>query len=78
MEEHGRRVIEIELASHLRGGGLHALDVTAHRSLQVDLVDEVHEQGSRPGRLIDTILCEGINQNGEPVIRFESKVMEFA
>lgn len=36
------------------------------------------EQGSRPGRLIDTILCEGINQNGEPVIRFESKVMEFA
>ncbi|MCV3738054.1 MaoC family dehydratase [Rhizobium sp. TRM96647] len=39
---------------------------------------ETREQASRPGRLIDTILCEGVNQNGEPVIRFESTVMEFA
>lgn len=33
---------------------------------------------SRPGRLINTILCAGANQHGEPVIRFESTVLEFA
>ncbi len=38
---------------------------------------ETREQPSRPDRLIDTILCEGSNQHGEPVIRFESSVMEF-
>lgn len=32
---------------------------------------------TRPGRLINTILCEGTNQHGEPVIRFESTVLEF-
>ncbi len=32
---------------------------------------------SRPGWRINTILCEGENQHGEPVIRFESKVIEF-
>lgn len=35
------------------------------------------ELASRPGRLINTILCAGRNQNGEPVIRFESTVLEF-
>lgn len=38
---------------------------------------DTREQASRPDRLLDTILCEGINQHGEPVIRFESSVMEF-
>jgi acyl dehydratase len=33
---------------------------------------------SRPGWRINTILCEGENQNGEAVIRFVSKVIEFA
>ncbi len=32
---------------------------------------------SRPGWRINSILCEGENQHGEPVIRFESKVIEF-
>jgi acyl dehydratase len=32
---------------------------------------------SRPGRLVNTILCAGKNQNDEPVIRFESTVLEF-
>jgi len=32
---------------------------------------------SRPGTLMNTILCEGDNQNGETVIRFESSVLEF-
>ena len=32
---------------------------------------------SRPGWRINTIFCEGENQNGEVVIRFESKVIEF-
>ncbi|WP_018236600.1 MaoC family dehydratase [Ensifer sp. BR816] len=32
---------------------------------------------SRPGWRINAILCEGENQHGEPVIRFESKVIEF-
>lgn len=35
------------------------------------------ELASRPGRLVDTILCTGRNQHGEPVIRFESTVLEF-
>ena len=47
MEQNGRRVVEIEVASHLGGGRLDAVDVTAHRPLQVDLVDEVHQQRSR-------------------------------
>ena len=32
---------------------------------------------SRPGRILDTILCAGTNQHGEPVVRFESNVIEF-
>ncbi|ANL35235.1 MaoC family dehydratase [Rhizobium phaseoli] len=32
---------------------------------------------SRPGWHLNTILCEGINQNGDPVMRFESGVLEF-
>lgn len=32
---------------------------------------------SRPGRIMNTILCEGVNQSGTPVIRFESDVLEF-
>lgn len=32
---------------------------------------------SRPGWIIDTILCEGENQDGIPVIVFESAVLEF-
>lgn len=32
---------------------------------------------SRTDRLLNTILCAGRNQNGEPVIRFESTVLEF-
>lgn len=35
------------------------------------------ELASRAGRVINTILCAGKNQNGEPVIRFESTVLEF-
>lgn len=35
------------------------------------------ELASRPGTLMNSILCEGDNQNGEPVIRFESSVLEF-
>jgi len=35
------------------------------------------ELASRPGRLVNTILCAGNNQNGEPVIRSESTVLEF-
>ena len=35
------------------------------------------ELASRPGRLITTMLCAGRNQNSEPVIRFESTVLEF-
>ncbi|ARO31106.1 MaoC-like dehydratase protein [Rhizobium sp. NXC14] len=32
---------------------------------------------SRPGWHLNTILCEGVNQNGDPVMRFESGVLEF-
>lgn len=32
---------------------------------------------SRPGRIMNTILCEGANQDGATVIRFESDVLEF-
>ncbi|MBY5538606.1 MaoC family dehydratase [Rhizobium leguminosarum] len=32
---------------------------------------------SRPGWHLNTILCEGVNQNGDAVIRFESSVLEF-
>ena len=49
MEQNGRRVVEVEVASHLGGGRLDTVDVTAHRPLQVDLVDEIHEQWSRAG-----------------------------
>ncbi|WP_439624477.1 MaoC family dehydratase [Shinella sp.] len=35
------------------------------------------ELTSRAGRLVNTILCAGKNQHGEPVIRFESTVLEF-
>lgn len=33
---------------------------------------------SRPGWILNSILCEGENQNGIPVVRFESTVLEFA
>lgn len=32
---------------------------------------------SRAGWTLNTILCDGINQHGVPVIRFESAVLEF-
>jgi acyl dehydratase len=32
---------------------------------------------SRPGKITNTILCEGANQSGTLVIRFESDVLEF-
>ncbi len=32
---------------------------------------------SRPGWLLNTMLNEGVNQDGAPVIRFESSVLEF-
>ncbi|QND47776.1 MaoC family dehydratase [Rhizobium lusitanum] len=32
---------------------------------------------SRPGWTLNTILCDGTNQHGVPVIRFESTVLEF-
>lgn len=32
---------------------------------------------SKPGWHLNTIFCEGINQDGIPVIRFESTVLEF-
>lgn len=32
---------------------------------------------SRPGWIMNTILCEGANQNGDLVVRFESTVLEF-
>lgn len=33
---------------------------------------------SRPGLLLNTTLNEGVNQHGQPVVSFESKVLEFA
>ncbi|OHV82540.1 dehydratase [Ensifer sp. LCM 4579] len=38
---------------------------------------EARALASRPGWKINTLLCEGENQHGEAVIRFESKVIEF-
>ncbi|APG85274.1 MaoC domain-containing protein [Sinorhizobium americanum CCGM7] len=38
---------------------------------------EARALDSRPGWRLNTILCEGENQQAEPVIRFESKVIEF-
>lgn len=38
---------------------------------------ESRPMASRPGRLMNTILCEGVNQDGTPVLRFESSVVEF-
>ena len=32
---------------------------------------------NRPGRQVCTALFEGVNQNGEPVMRFEGSVIEF-
>lgn len=32
---------------------------------------------SRPGHRLNQILCEGSNQDGAPVLRFESAVLEF-
>ncbi len=32
---------------------------------------------TRPGLLLNTILCEGQNQNGETVLRFKSGVLEY-
>lgn len=32
---------------------------------------------SRPGLILNTGLAEGLNQNGEPVLRFKSKIIEF-
>lgn len=36
-----------------------------------------HALPSRPGRRLNTILCEGMIADGTPVIRFESTVIEF-
>lgn len=33
---------------------------------------------SRPGWIMNQVLCEGQNQKGEPVVRFESAIVEFA
>lgn len=33
---------------------------------------------SRPGWIMNQVLCEGHNQHGEPVVRFESAIVEFA
>ena len=38
---------------------------------------EAKDLASRPGWRVNTILCEGENQNGAPVVRFESRVLEF-
>ncbi|WEX76527.1 MaoC family dehydratase [Sinorhizobium numidicum] len=38
---------------------------------------EARALASRPGWRINTIFCEGENQHGETVIRFESRVIEF-
>ncbi|MFD1747107.1 MaoC family dehydratase [Rhizobium helianthi] len=43
----------------------------------VTLLDS-RELASRPGLLLNTALNEGVNQNGDTVIRFESKLLEFA
>lgn len=43
----------------------------------VTLLDS-RELASRPGTWLNTTLNEGINQNGDTVIRFESGVLEFA
>ncbi len=32
---------------------------------------------SRPGWIMNQVLCEGENQKGEPVVRFESAIVEF-
>jgi acyl dehydratase len=32
---------------------------------------------SRPGWILNSLLCEGVNQDGIPVLRFESSVLEF-
>lgn len=32
---------------------------------------------SRPGWIMNQVLCEGENQKGEPVVRFESSIVEF-
>jgi acyl dehydratase len=42
----------------------------------VTLLDS-RAMASRPGTLMNTILCEGINQDGIAVLRFESSVLEF-
>jgi acyl dehydratase len=33
---------------------------------------------SRPGWILNTIVCEGVNQDGLPAVKFESTVLEFA
>lgn len=45
-------------------------------SYSVTLLDS-RELASRPGTWLNTTFNEGINQNGEVVIRFESSVLEF-
>lgn len=47
--------------------------ITYYATLQAS-----RELASRPGTWINTTLNEGINQNGDIVIRFESNVLEFA
>jgi acyl dehydratase len=42
----------------------------------VTLLDS-RPMASRPGWLMNTILCEGVNQDGVAVLRFESSVLEF-
>jgi acyl dehydratase len=38
---------------------------------------ESRPMASRPGWLMNTIRCEGVNQDGIAVLRFESNVLEF-
>jgi acyl dehydratase len=42
----------------------------------VTLLDS-RPMASKPGWLMNTILCEGFNQDGVAVLRFESSVLEF-
>lgn len=45
----------------------YSITITAHRALT-----------SRPGWIMNQVLCEGRNQKGEDVVRFESSIVEFA
>ncbi len=40
-------------------------------------LSDTRSLASRPGWLLNNLICEGENQDGIPVLRFESKVLEF-